>query len=220
MNPVRILIVDDSQIHLEGLKLILKPHDQIEVIGETNNSRETLDFLQERQPDVAVIDISLEEETDGIELAHEIRRNFPGVKIIFLTHYKSSKYLVHALKSGASGYLAKDIDPAELVHAIHSVCQGKGVYLGDTIPVESLLDAFGSEEALLKNKPYDLTAREIEIIDYLARGYSTKELAARLNIEVNTVESHKERIKEKLGVNTVIQIVVQSLKKGIISLES
>lgn len=220
MEQIKLLIVDDSQIHLEGLKLILRPYDNIKIAGEANNIKEAADLLKETKADVAMLDISLEKDIDGIELAHTIKKSYPHIKIIFLSHHKGVKYLVGALKAGASAYLAKDMNPDELMHAITAAKEGKGVYFGDTIPLSTLLDTFGSEDNILKNKVYDLTDREIEVIKHLAHGYSTKEIATLLDIEVNTVESHKERIKEKLKVKTVIQIVILSLKKGIISLDS
>lgn len=213
-----VLIVDDSQIHLEGLKLVFRQEESITVTGEATNPQEALQCLTALTPDVVILDISLEKDMDGIDLAHEIRRLYSAVKLVFLSHYKEAKYLVSALKSGASAYLSKDTTPRELIHAISAVQEGKGVYFGETIPLSSLLEIFGSEQNLSKNKPYDLTSREIEIINYLAQGYSAKELASRLGIEVNSVESHKERIKEKLEVKSVVQIVVSALKKGIIQL--
>ncbi len=218
-KAIEVLIVDDSQIHLEGLKLILKPYD-IQITGEANNIKEALGLLNGTVPDVAILDISLEKDMDGISLAEEIRKRHPEVKIIFLSHYKGTKYLMNALKTGASAYLAKDVSLKELVHAITSVKKGNGVYFGETIPLPHLLDIFGSEQNIQKNKPYDLTPREVEIIHYLAQGYSTKELAFKIGIEVNSIESHKERIKEKLNVKTVVQIVTTSIKKGIINLDT
>ncbi len=219
MEPIKLVIVDDSQIHLEGLKLILKPYTNIKVVGEANNIKEAATLLKEAKADVAILDISLEKDIDGIEFAHAIKKNYPQLKIIFLSHHKGIKYLVGALRAGASAYLAKDMNPDELIHAINSAKEGKGVYFGDTIPLSTLIDTFGSENNISKNKIFDLTDREIEVINHLAQGYSTKEIATFLDIEVNTVESHKERIKEKLKVKTVIQIVVVALKKGIISLD-
>ncbi|MDR0661515.1 MAG: response regulator transcription factor [Prevotellaceae bacterium] len=215
----KIFIVDDSQIHLEGLKLILRPHSNFKIVGETNSTKEALDLLKNEIPDIAILDISLEKDMDGIELALAIKNTHSETKIIFLSHHKEVSYLVNALRAGASAYLAKDMDPEELIHAINATKEGKGVYFGDTIPLAVLLETFGSEDNLTKNKIFDLTNREVEVIKYLAKGYSTKEIASILDIEVNTVESHKERIKEKLNVKTIIQIVILALKKGIITLD-
>jgi len=219
MKSIELFIADDSRIHVEGLKLILRAYNHIHVGGQAYTVTEMLHSLEGYSPDILLLDISLEKDTDGIEAIPLLRKKHPEMKIIILTHYKDVKYLVRSLRAGASAYLPKDIRPEELLHAIHAVKEGNGVYLGDTLPLAILLEAFGSEKNRARNKSHDLTEREIEIINQLAKGLSTKEIAGRLQIEVNTVESHKERIKDKLKVNTVIQIVVQSLKKGIILLE-
>jgi len=220
MKPIEVFIIDDSQIHLEGLKLILRAYDTIKITGEANSIQEALTNIQQiRIPDIILLDISLEKEMDGIEAIPVIRQKYSDTKIMILTHYKDAKFLIKSLQAGASAYLAKDIKPEELVHAILSVNEGNGVYLGDTLSLSTLLEAFGTEDNIVKNKTHNLTVREVEIINLLAQGYSTKEIATKLDIESNTVESHKERIKEKLKVKTVIQMVVQSLKKGIIQLD-
>jgi len=218
-DMIKLLLVDDSHIHLEGLKLILRENDNIRVISQASNPREALECIEMDIPDVALIDINLEKDMDGIELAKTIRKKYPDIKIIFLTHYKGTKYLINALQTYPAAYLPKDLTPEELINAIVSANKGKGTYLGDTIPLSHILEIFGSKENVEKGKVYGLTPREIEVIEYLAQGYSTKELAAKLSIEVNTVESYKERMKEKLGVKTVLQIVVTAIKKGIIDIE-
>ncbi len=120
------------------------------------------------------------------------------------------------MRNHIRAYLAKDTKPEELIDIIRAVNRGKGVYFGESIAYKTLLDVFGGETNLASGKPYELTAREIEIIEYLAQGYSSKEISVLLQIDKNTVESHKERIKNKLGVNTVIEIVVFALSKQII----
>ena len=220
MNDViKLLLVDDSHIYLEGLKLVLRGNSNIMVMSQAGNPREALECLEMDIPDIALLDISLEKDMDGIELAKTIRKKYPDTKIIYLTHYKGTKYLINALQTYPAAYLPKDLTPEELINAIVSANKGKGTYLGDTIPLPHILEIFGSKENVEKGKVYGLTPREIEVIEYLAQGYSTKELAAKLSIEVNTVESYKERMKEKLGVKTVLQIVVTAIKKGIIDIE-
>jgi len=218
-DMIKLLLVDDSHIYLEGLKLVLRGNSNIMVMSQAGNPREALECLEMNIPDIALLDISLEKDMDGIELAKTIRKKYPDIKIIYLTHYKGSKYLINALQTYPAAYLPKDLTPEELINAIVSANKGKGTYLGDTIPLPHILEIFGSKENVEKGKVYGLTPREIEVIEHLAQGYSTKELAAKLSIEVNTVESYKERMKEKLGVKTVLQIVVTAIKKGIIDIE-
>ncbi|MDR0799205.1 MAG: response regulator transcription factor [Dysgonamonadaceae bacterium] len=216
-NWIDILLVDDSLIHREGLKIILRKNENFHISGEAVNPAAALDCIKQQIPDIVLLDISLESETDGIELARFIRKNYPSVKILFLSHYKSVSYLSKALQTGACAYLPKDTKPDELIHAILSAREGKGRYLGETLPLATLLDVFNAETTSANT--HHLTPREIKIIELLAQGYSSKEIAVILNIGNNTVESHKERIKEKLQVKTVVQIVVVALKAGIINLD-
>jgi len=220
MKAIKLLIVDDSQIYLEGLKLILKPYNDICIVDEANTAHEALDRLKEHSPDIAILDINLEKNMDGIELAYAIKKDHPRISIIFLTHYKETKYLLSALRTQPAAYLPKDLTAEELVNTIQSVNNGKGIYLGETIPVANILEIFGTEQNAAKCKIYDMSPREIEIVRYLSQGYSTKELASMLRIEATTVESYKERIKEKMGVKTVVQIVVTAIRKGIINVDS
>jgi DNA-binding NarL/FixJ family response regulator len=217
-NWINILVVDDSLIHREGVKIILRKNEHFRVTGEAHNPATALDCIRQQIPDVVLLDISLENDMDGVELARFIRQNYPSVKILFLTHYKSVAYLSNALKTGACAYLPKDTEPCELIHAILSAREGKGCYLGETLPLDTLSNVFCTETNPGAAPLHNLTPREIEVVELLAQGYSTKEIAAVLNIENNTVESHKERIKEKWQVKTVVQIVVMALKYGIINL--
>jgi DNA-binding NarL/FixJ family response regulator len=217
MKPTKVLIVDDSQIFLEGVKLILRNNNLFQIIGEANNAAEALARIKENVPDIILLDISLEKEMDGITLAQTIKQDYPNIKIIFLTEHKGIEFLINALKTGAYAYLPKDTNQAELLHVLTSVNESKCVYLGETLPLTTLLETFGSQENISKNKIQDLTSREIEIIDLLAKGFSSKEISTILTIETNTIESHKERIKEKLNLKTVVQIVVFAIKRGIIA---
>lgn len=218
MKKINILIVDDSEIHIIGVKAILKKEPDIHILAEAYNTQEASKFLKKNIPDIILLDISLEDETDGLDFASYIRQYYPTINVIILSHYKNIHYIVQALKNHVRAYLAKDTKTDELIDTIRSVNHGKGVFFGDTIAYKTLLDSFGNEENIISGKPYELTAREIEIIEYLAKGYSSKEISTLLQIDKNTVESHKERIKNKLGVSTVIEIVVFALHKRIIKI--
>lgn len=215
---IKILLVDDSQIHLTGLRIFLEKDKSIKIIGEAHNPEEAKSIIKRSRPNVILLDISLEEETDGIDLADYLRKEEPGINILILSHYREVKYVMKALKARVRGYISKDVGSDELIYAIHSINNGKGIFLCESLPYEKLIDYFGSEENLLNNKQFALTQREIEIIKKMADGYSTKEIAALLKINKTTVESHKENIKEKLNKKTVIEIVVFAIKNHIIEL--
>jgi two-component system response regulator NreC len=219
IKTVEIFLADNSQIYLEGVKLLLQPNKHICIVGEATTVCEAITKISQKVPKIVMLDISLETETDGISLVQMLKKDFPAIKIIFLTHNKTTAYMIKALQTGACAYLRKNIKPTELINAINAVSQENGVYLGNTIPVADLLKVFGSQQNILKNKAYDLTLREIKIIELLAQGLSTKNIAENLGVGASTIESHKERIKEKMNVKTIMQIVIFAVKKGIINLE-
>ncbi|WP_455636542.1 response regulator [Parabacteroides sp.] len=216
MRTINILIIDDSEIHIIGMKSILRKEPDMHILDEAHTIPEAIESLKKELPDIILLDISLEKETDGLDFASYIYQRYPAVNVIILSHYKNIHYIIQALRNHIRAYLAKDTKPEELIDIIRAVNRGKGVYFGESIAYKTLLDVFGGETNLASGKPYELTAREIEVIEYLAQGYSSKEISVLLQIDKNTVESHKERIKNKLGVNTVIEIVVFALSKQII----
>lgn len=216
MEKIKLLLVDDSEIHLEGLKSLLKPYPEMEIAGEAFNVDGAERFLQRCVPDVVLLDISLEEETDGLDLAGYLYRTFPEVAVIILSHYKDVRLIMKSLKAHVRAYLAKDTKPAELVHAIRTVMGGNGIFFGDTLP-RTLIDSFGGEAFMKSGKPHGLTGQEIKVIELLAEGNTSKEISDILHIDKSTVESYKDRIKVKLGCDTVVEIVVRAIRDQIIS---
>lgn len=217
MNSIiHVSIADDSLIHIEGVKAVLKNEKDMVVRGEARTCDEVKKLLLcEAMPDVIMLDVSMEEEGDGLELARYLNRAFPAVKVMMLSHYKEIRYIVRALQAGACAYIAKDSSPADIAGAIRAIVRGNGIYFGETISYELLLQGFGGERNLRKGKPYELGERELEILKMLSGGHTAKEIAVRLGINVNTVESHKEHIKNKLGVNTVMEAVVFAVRHNL-----
>lgn len=218
MKQISLFIVDDSQIHLEGLKMVLKQDPNLQVTGEAHNKAEVMQQMADLHPDIVLLDICLEKEYDGIEITKDITKLYPGTQVIILSHNKDKYSIINSIRSGARAYLSKDTSAEELIQSIHTVVQGKGLFLGETIPRDTLCECFGNSTTLSSAKPYHLSEREIEVIEYLSKGYSTKEIAEILKITIPTVDSHKEHIKEKLDLNTVIEIVVFAIKNKIISI--
>lgn len=213
---IKIFIVDDSEIHLEGMKSILKRSDNLTVAATAQTPNEAKQLLRNEEYDLAILDISLEEETDGLDLAGFIKATYPKMPIIILSHYKDIHYIIQSLKMQLNGYLAKDTQAEDLICAIQAVVQGKGFYFGNTISYNDIIKAFGGEENMKKRKPYELTDRELEVIQLLANGYTSKEIANELNIDRNTVETYKDRIKSKLDCKSAIEIVVFAYKNKLI----
>lgn len=218
MKTIKLLIVDDSEIHIIGIKTLLKNETDIHIIGEAYTVKETMEQITKEIPDMILLDISLESESDGIDLAYRIQKQYPSIHTIILSHYKDIHYIISALHARVRGYLAKDTRPEQLLGAIRAVSNGEGVFFGDSIAYKTLLKAYGNETNLMSGKPHELTEREIQVIEHLAQGYSSKEISALMGIDKNTVESHKERIKNKLGLNSIVEIVVFAIKYQIIKL--
>ena len=216
MEKIKLLLVDDSEIHLEGLKTLLRPYQELEIQGEAFNVSEAKSLLKQQVPDLVLLDISLEEEADGLDFARYLYQTFPEIAVIILSHYKEVHFIVEALKAHVRAYLAKDTKSADLVHAIKSVMGGKGLFFGDTLPYRALVDAFGGETYLKRGKPHGLSGQEIKVIQLLAEGNSSKQISEILHIDKTTVESYKERIKVKLGCDTVVEIVVHAIRNKII----
>lgn len=217
MTKINILIIDDAQIYIEGIKCILESEPDINIIGEAHSVIETKHILENNKIDLVLLDISLEEESDGLELAHYIKKNYSSIKIIIISHYKRIHFILKALQYKVNAYLAKDTSPTELIISIKSVSSGNGLFLGETLPYDKLLTAFDGRDNLTKGKPHELTPRELQIITLLSKGYYSKEIASELDINITTVESYKERIKTKLGFDNIISVIVFAIKQEIIN---
>lgn len=133
---IKVFIVDDSEIHLEGMKSILKQADTIQITAAARQPEEARQILQKESFDLAIVDISLAEEADGLDLAQFIKAHYPHLPVLILSHYKNISYIIRALRLQLNGYLAKDTPAVELIGAIQAVAQGKGFYFGNTIPLQ------------------------------------------------------------------------------------
>src|ERR1035437_3403226 len=142
MKQISVFIVDDSQIHLEGLKIVFKQDPTIQIIGEAHNKSEVMKLMPELLPDIVLLDICLEKEYDGIEITKELTALYPATHVIILAHNKDRYSIINSIRSGARAYLAKDTSTEELMQTIHTVMQGKGLFLGETIPRETLCECF------------------------------------------------------------------------------
>ncbi|HIR83126.1 MAG TPA: response regulator transcription factor [Candidatus Cryptobacteroides pullicola] len=213
---VHILIADDSEIFRAGLKAILGAEKSIYVDSEASSCSQIREILEEGHvPDVILLDISMDMEDDGLEMLSWLNGNYPGIKVVILSHYKELRFIVEAVRKGARAYLAKDTAPSELIGALMAVRQGNGVYFGESIPSDLLARSFGGDDNMHKGRPYRLSDREMEILKMLSGGLSVKEISNVLAINVSTVESYKERIKNKLGADTTMEAVVFAVKQGL-----
>jgi len=206
---MRVLLADDHALIREGLRLILERAGH-EVAGEAADGHEACKLARTLNPDIAVLDLSMPL-LNGIDVARELRRLSPGTKAILLTMHADRAYVLRALKAGAKGYVLKSQVSEDLVRAIREVSLGE-VYLSAGVAasvVEAYLDTGGAD-------PDPLTPRELQVLQLVAEGNSTKKAAKLLSISLKTAESHRYRIMKKLNVHDVVGLVRHAAQLGLV----
>jgi len=213
----RILLADDHQILRDGLRALLERESDFDVVGEAENGREAVRLVRELKPDVVVMDIAMPD-LNGIEAARQITSEFPKVKVVALSMHKDRRFVKGMLEAGALGYVLKASAFEEVAEAIRKVLTGR-IY---TSPKISDIVMEDYVRQLSKSEPQtesSLTPREREVLQLLAEGNSSKEIAAALSVSANTVDTHRHRIMEKLGLHSVAELTKYALRTGLTSLE-
>jgi DNA-binding NarL/FixJ family response regulator len=205
----RILLADDHVIVRQGLRLLLQ-REGFEVIGEAANGQEAIRVARENCPDVAVLDYAMPL-LNGIDAAREIVQACPRTKAILLTMHTDDHYVLEALRTGVTGFVVKSQAPADLIRAIHEVLRGM-MYLSPRVS-RTLVQAYLAKSEL---PPDPLTPREREVLQLVAEGKTTKEVAKHLGISVKTAESHRTRILKKLDTPNTAGIVRYAIRRGLI----
>jgi len=206
---IRALLADDHVLVRQGVRALLERED-VQVVGEAGDGREAVRLVQSLQPDVAILDVGMPI-LNGIDAAREIARTAPRVRTILLTMHAHEPYVVAALRAGARGYLLKSSVASALVEALRTVLAGQ-VYLGpdvSSIVVDALLDGAEGETD-------PLTPRERQVLQLVAEGKSTKEVAALLGTSVKTADSHRTRLMRKLDIHDVATLVRYAIRSGIV----
>lgn len=215
---IRVLVADDHAIVREGLGIMLGNQPDMEVVGLATNGREAIRMVDQYQPDVAVMDISMPE-LNGIEAIQQMLPSHPRMKVIVLSIHETKPYVYRALKAGAKGYLIKETAGLEVVDAVREVYQGER-YLSQRI-ADLLTDiSFRSLENSGETSPLEqLSPREREILQLVAEGKTSQEIAQRLSISSKTVDTYRSRLMHKIGVEDVAGLVKFAIQHGVISLE-
>jgi DNA-binding NarL/FixJ family response regulator len=214
MNSIRILLADDHALVRAGIRSLLEKIPNVEVVGEASTGREALEMVKIRLPNLVLMDIAMTE-LGGLETLPRIRKDFPGVKVIILSAHANEEYVIRALRGGAAGYMLKDAATAELQLAIGSVAQDK-TYLSPSISrpvIDSYLERVGGQLSPLEQ----LTARQREILQLIAEGKNTKEIASKLDISVKTIESHRLQLMERLNIHDIPGLVRYAIRSGLVS---
>ena len=216
MKKMRVLLADDHAVTRAGLRLLLERQPNIEVVGEAENGRELVELASALTPDIAVVDIAMPN-LNGIEATRQIVAKQPRLSVVILSMYSDETYVMRALEAGARAFLLKDSAIADLMGAVEAVSQGKAFFS----PKISRILAEDYVRTLKQRNAVDtyelLTSREREIIQLLAEGRTNKEVATLLNISVYTVETHRNKILQKLGLHNTAELVLYAVRKRIIS---
>ena len=213
---VRILLVDDHKIIVDGLRSLLEKIDAFKVIGQASDGLSAVRLAADLSPDLIIMDISLPG-LNGIDATRRILEANPRVKVIALSMHKDGRYIAEALKSGAVGYLLKESAFDELTAAIHTVMKG-ACYLSTSIADLVIKDYIRHLEKTDSGVFSVLTPREREVLQLLSEGLSTKQIAARLGVSVKTVETYRVQIMEKLDIHSVAELTKYAIREGITSL--
>jgi DNA-binding NarL/FixJ family response regulator len=216
MKKIRILIADDHGIVRTGLRLQLERNENFEVVGEAVDGREAVSMAEKLSPDIVIMDIAMPN-LNGIQAAAQIIKNQPTTGIVILSMYSDETYITRTLAAGAKGYLLKENAQVDLYRAIQVVAQGKP-FFSPAIANTLLEDYMRQMQQRGLTDSYDLlTDREKEILQLLAEGKSNKEVATMLDLSTNTVETHRNRIMQKLDLHSAAEIVLYAVRKRIIS---
>ncbi len=214
-HVIRILIVDDHTIVRRGIKALLAETEDMEVIGEADNGLEAIRLAKQLEPDVILMDL-LMPKMDGIEATRQVTAQQPNMRVLVLTSFVGDEKIFPAIKAGALGYLLKDSDPGELIRSIYKVYRGEPS-LNPSIARKMMREIL--EEPKLKPTPDPLTAREVEVLQLLAKGLSNEEIAAKLVVSEVTVRTHISHLLAKLHLANRVQATLYALREGLSSLD-
>ncbi|MCB0032145.1 MAG: response regulator transcription factor [Anaerolineales bacterium] len=209
---IRVLIADDHTIVRTGVRMLLEAEPDMEVVAEALHGQQAIDLVEALQPDVVLMDISMPG-MDGLTATRLITGNRPDTRILALTMHREDEYFFEMLEAGASGYIVKGADPAELLEAIRVVGQGQ-VFLYPSV-AGKLVQAYLKQTQKAADTGPQLSSRESEVLHLLARGYSSKEIAERLVISQSTVHSHRSNLMSKLGLDSRRALVQYAREHGI-----
>ena len=207
--PARLLIADDHQLFREGIKALLPP-GEFEVVAESADGQETIRLARRLQPDIALLDVSMPS-LNGVDAARELLRVSPRSRVMLLTMHKDNAYLVEALRAGVRGYVLKSQPTAELLHALREVARGE-VYLAPGF-WRTLVESYQNGEDMVLDP---LSPREREVLQLVAEGKTTKEIAGTLGISFKTAETHRAHIMAKLDIHETAGLVRYAIRSRLI----
>ena len=214
MRAMRILLADDHTIMRDGVRALLSLQDDIQIVGEASEGRETIEKVRELEPDIVVMDIAMPG-MDGLEATRRIKSKYPKVKVLILTQYNNREYILSAIKAGAAGYVPKRALGSDLISALSAIHRGESFLYPSA--AAALIEDYRQQAEV---EPYDrLTAREREILKLIAEGHTSREIAGMLFISLKTVQGHRAKIMEKLDIHNRTELIKYAMRKGLVSID-
>jgi two-component system, NarL family, response regulator NreC len=216
VKKIRVLLADDHNLIRAGLRRVVESQEEFLVAGEAEDGRQAVAMAEQLKPDVVVMDIGMPN-LNGIEAAHQIRAAQPETQIVMLSMHSDEAYVLRALKAGAKAYLLKDSAEADLARAIRAAAEGKS-FFSPAVGKVLLEDYMRKLQRTGKEDSYELLSpREREILQLVAEGKSSKEVADLLHLSVYTVETHRARVMQKLNLRGIPELILYAVRKGIIA---
>jgi two-component system, NarL family, response regulator NreC len=215
MKPIRIVLADDHTVMRSGLRLLLEREPAFSVVGEAADGRAAVQMVEQLAPDVVVMDIAMPN-LNGIEAAARIAEAHPRTAVVILSMHSDESYILRALKAGARSYLLKDSAESDLISAVKNVSEGRTFFspaIGNLLVEEYIREI---RERGVEDSYELLTPRERELLQLMAEGKTTKEIAAELGLSPYTVDTHRGNVMRKLNVNGLAELILYAVRKGVI----
>jgi len=216
VTPIRLLLVDDHDIVRAGIRVLLHTFSGIKVVADTGDGLEALSLIGTHHPDIVLLDIGMPG-LNGLEVLTRIKHAYPAVRIMMLSMHANEEYVWRALRDGAAGYLLKGANTVEFEQAIRTVAQGD-IFLSATVSKYTIANYAGRMTAHTPGLER-LTSRQREVLQLIAEGRSTKEIAYQLQISAKTVETHRAQVMERLNIDTIAGLVRYAITVGLITTE-
>ncbi len=216
-KKIRLLLVDDHPVVRRGMRSCLEGIRHVEVVDEAVDGKEAVEKVRQLSPDIVLMDIDMPN-MNGLDATKLIREEFPDARVLILSIHTNKQYVLQIIRSGAQGYVLKDASPADLVRAIESVDSGEPFFSPDIsqIVLNQYLEEAGADS---DGDSVKLTTRERQVLAMIAGGQSNKEMANELNVGVRTIETHRERVMNKLNIHSVAGLTKYAITNGIVKLE-
>ena len=217
MSLIRVLLADDHALVLAGIRALIEELGGTQIVAEANNGRDALALAIQHKPDLVIMDISMKE-LNGIEATEQIMAAVPTTRVLILSMHTTEDFVQRAIKAGASGYLVKDSAPVDLKMAIAAVLRDE-IYLSSRVS-RHVVSGFLHGKPNRSQSPMDmLTSRQREILQMIAEGKSTKQIAFQLNVSVKTVETHRAALMERLDIHDIAGLVLYAVRHGVINVD-